>query len=47
MEYVVIILDPAPDDATEQLKKLSDQGWTVVCSYADDRVILGRNRDGG
>jgi hypothetical protein len=41
-EYKVIILDPAPTEATETLNALAAQGWTVAGVYADDRVILFR-----
>lgn len=43
-EYKVIMLDPAPDDAEEQLAELVAQRWEVVCSYYEDRIILKREK---
>ena len=43
-EYKVIILDPSPEDAEEQLNKLVIDRWEVVCSYCEDRIILKREK---
>lgn len=42
LDYKVIILDPDPEDAEKQLAKLSKDGWSVISSYCEDRVILTR-----
>jgi hypothetical protein len=38
--YRVIILSPDPDEASRVLTGLRDEGWEVVASYYEDRVIL-------
>lgn len=44
IEYEVIILDPSPDDAASALNDLAALGWTIVGSYADDRIIISREK---
>ena len=44
IEYEVIILDVDPKVATVDLNQLAALGWTVKIAYADDRVIIGREK---
>lgn len=44
VEYKVVILQPGPAYAEEQLNKLAEDRWHVVGTVHEDRVILEREK---
>ena len=43
-EYDVIILDPSPAEAINELTERRKDGWTVVQVYCENQVILERTK---
>jgi hypothetical protein len=42
VEYQVLILEPSPSDAVDQLNIMAAEGWHVVGVAHEDRVIMER-----
>jgi hypothetical protein len=43
MEYMILTLPPTTKAEEKLINEYAEQGWIVICTLADYRLILGRN----